>query len=76
MPDENGKPTAQERAADGASKGSIGGPYGAIFGGLDGYFNGPLYKTTVNKTKGAGGRNGAVRCAGRAANAEIGNEHS
>ena len=57
MPDENGKPTAQERAADGASKGSIGGPYGAIFGGLDGYFNGPLYKTTVNKTKGAGGRN-------------------
>jgi hypothetical protein len=37
------------RAQDGAAKGSIGGPYGAIFGALDGYFNGPLYKTTVPK---------------------------
>ena len=56
MPDANGKPTAAERAADGAKKGSIGGPYGAIFGGIDGYFNGPLYKTTVPKgADGAGG---------------------
>lgn len=39
---------AWARAADGASKGSIGGPYGALGGFFDGLFNGPLYQTTTS----------------------------